>query len=266
MPPVSGLSKSTMRAALDAKALARSMQERVVGRVVRPERERSARSQVTGCGAQPRGRVQIAVAVGEPVARRVVDVDQDRVVARAVGRRLGAHEREEVVLDEHRARVVDQLGRDRQQLAPCQSMTAGSVSTTVSVATRGSCERGHRRVAEPEAADEHVQLVAVDDAETAPRELLLGDREQARHQVLVAELHLVHVDVEHRLVPSPQRQLPHRGGLEIELLEPGAHVVRAAAEHRAQDEGGGPEQQHASQHAAARSSPTGAGGAAGCTK
>jgi len=49
----------------------------------------------------------------------------------------------------------------------------------------------------------------------------LRDREQARHEEFVAQLHFEHVNTERRLKSAPQDEFPHGGLLPVELLKPG---------------------------------------------
>jgi hypothetical protein len=86
-------------------------------------------------------------------------------------------------------------------------------------------EGGDGGVAETEAADDDVEMLSADRREPEPGQLDLGNGEEARHEELLAELHLVDVDEEGRLEPAPQADLPQRGLLPVDLLETPAHGV-----------------------------------------
>ena len=73
-----------------------------------------------------------------------------------------------------------------------------SASTTVTDAHPLVLECRHGGVAEAEPADEHVEVVAGHGRQPQARQLDLGDGEEARHEELVTELHLVDVDVQAR--------------------------------------------------------------------
>lgn len=86
-------------------------------------------------------------------------------------------------------------------------------------------ERSLRGETEPEPSDHDIDPVSVDRGEPEPRELLLGVREQTRHEVLVAELHLGDVSSECQLATTDQREHPHAGRLVSEDLETCSHHV-----------------------------------------
>jgi len=56
--------------------------------------------------------IEVGMARVELVSRGVIDIQQDRIVERG---RFGAHQREEVLVDERGADVPDQLCRDGEQ-------------------------------------------------------------------------------------------------------------------------------------------------------
>ena len=78
-------------------------------------------------------------------------------------------------------------------------------------------------VAKPQATDHDVERVTVNRRQPEGRQRDLGDGEQARHEVLVAELDLVDLDPKRGLDPAPQGDLPHRRGPPGQLLEPQCH-------------------------------------------
>ena len=170
--------------------------------------------QVAAQRAQPLGGVERRVAGVQHVPRGVVDVEQHGVHALAGRRR--------------RTRAAPRASAKK---SPCTSRARGS---SVSVAASGSrrslvpadhrgerlddhqrahprlLERGDRGVAEPQPADDDVELVAGAGGQPQPGQLDLGDREQARHEELLAELDLVDVDLERALEPATQADLAHR--------------------------------------------------------
>ena len=84
-------------------------------------------------------------------------------------------------------------------------------------------QRGHRRVAQAQAADEHREFFAFGGSEAERRQLLLGDGEQARHEVLVLQLHLVDQLTRGRISPPAKCQLPHPRLLPVQLFESHDH-------------------------------------------
>jgi hypothetical protein len=92
-------------------------------------------------------------------------------------------------------------------------------------------ERGHRGVAESQPADDDVQLRTGARGQPQPRQLDLGDREQARHEELLTELDLVHVDLEGALEAAAQDELAHLGVLPVQLLEASDHGPTSRSLH-----------------------------------
>ncbi|MFC5041683.1 hypothetical protein [Ornithinimicrobium kibberense] len=85
-------------------------------------------------------------------------------------------------------------------------------------------EHGPGGVAQAEPAHDDPQTLALEAGEGQPGQLLLGHGEQARHEVLLAELDLVDLRPGHRLPPSPEAELVDRGLRPRQLLEPCGHV------------------------------------------
>jgi hypothetical protein len=106
-------------------------------------------------------------------------------------------------------------------------MTSDSASTTVRDATRSSSRT------EPQPADDDVPAGGRRGSGSGRRvgqrrqpetgEGHLGGGEQARHEELVPELDLEHVDPERGLDPASQADLAHGGARPGELLEPCGH-------------------------------------------
>jgi hypothetical protein len=117
-------------------------------------------------------------------------------------------QREEVALHEPDPRVGRQTDRVGEQvpLVPADHLSQRLDDDQRTYACIR--ERGTRGVAEAEPAHEHLQLGPGDRGQSEVRQLDLGDREQARHQELVAELHLVDVDLERRLESPAQADRP----------------------------------------------------------
>ena len=105
----------------------------------------------------------------------------------------------------------------------CHSITSASASTTINDLHGRVFQCGLRGVAEPEAADDDVEIAARQRRQSNPRQRDLGDGEQARHQELVAELDLVDVEARGELPSSAQAEHAHRRRAEIQLLEIDAH-------------------------------------------
>ena len=167
-------------------------------------------------------RVQVGVARVELVLGGVVDVEQNRI-PRAL--RVGAHHGEEVGLDERGARVVNKRSGCRQQFAlmPPDHRIQGFNHVEPGHACIG--ERGDRRVAEPEPADDHVERIPLRSREPQMRELLLCDDEQRRHEVLLTELDFINLRSCCGLKTPPQHEVAHRRCDVVELFEAGDHEV-----------------------------------------
>ena len=89
-------------------------------------------------------------------------------------------------------------------------------------------ERGLGRVTQPQAADHHIELLAVTRRQTQFGQRDLGGGEQVRHQVLLAELDLENVDAEPRLAAAAQHQRADRRGAVVEFFKQFAHGVSGA--------------------------------------
>ena len=153
-----------------------------------------------GASAQPLGGVEHRVAGVQHVPRAVVDVDQQRVerpAAPPARTPAGPRSREEVGRDQPGARVGGEPGRHPAAAAARASRRPrASASTTTSERDPRVLERGDRGVAQPEPADERRRARSPRQrGEPEPGQLDLGDREQAGHEELVAELDLEDVDV-----------------------------------------------------------------------
>jgi hypothetical protein len=168
------------------------------------------------------------VAQVQHVPGAVVDVDQQRVVPAVRVRRVQGLSRadggEEVGRDQPRARVRRQLRRHREQARVVPADHLGQRLDHGQLRDPRVLQGGDRGVPQAQPADQHVEPVPVDGREAEPGQLDLGDREQAGHQELVAELGLEHVDVQGGLAAPPQADLAHRRLAPVELLEPCAHV------------------------------------------
>jgi hypothetical protein len=140
-----------------------------------------------------------------------------------VGNRLAAHEAEEVVQDQSRPGVPGEHSRDGQKasLVPVDHGRQGVDNGER--AHPGVGQGSHRGIAEPEPADEHIQAIPLGRLESEGRQFLLRHREQAGHEKILAELHLVHLDAENRFEAAAKAQVPHGGGLPVQLFESHAH-------------------------------------------
>ena len=113
----------------------------------------------------------------------------------------------------------------------CQLITGARASTTISCRTRVVGHHRVRRVAQTETADHDVPAVdrvppTLQPTEREVRQGDLCDREQAGHQVLIAELDLEDVLAGAQVLATSQAHLPDRGRLPRQLLEPSAHRSR----------------------------------------
>ncbi len=170
--------------------------------------------------------VQVGVAWAEHMARRVVDVEEDRVETGGpvtFGIWFAAHHREEVVVDQPRPRVGGERVGDGQQTI---LMPPDHGTERVDDGQRPDPLVGKHRlggIAEPQSTYQDVELPAVDRTETEVGQLDLGRGEQARHQVLVVELDLEHVGVDGRVVALAQTDRPDRRLLPGKLLKARTH-------------------------------------------
>lgn len=177
--------------------------EAVVGRVVGPQREDAAGPQPPGQGTHPGRPVERLVTGVQYLAGRMVDVEQDGVetavrFCRVEGPAL-ADTGEEVTVDEPAPRVTDQARPQRYEaaLVPVDHFAEGvdhDQGTYPGVVEHRPCG-----AAEAEAADGHVQPGVRQRREAEAGECDLGRREEAGHEVLVAEFHLVHGVARHRV-------------------------------------------------------------------
>ena len=80
-------------------------------------------------------------------------------------------------------------------------------------------QRGPGRIAESEPADQHPERLAAGPCQAERRQLRLADREQARHQMFVAQQHLEHIRI-YGGDPAPtQDDRPHRGRPVVQFLD-----------------------------------------------
>jgi hypothetical protein len=97
----------------------------------------------------------------------------------------------------------------------------------------GVLEHGPRRVAQPQSADDHVQVRVAIARPGQPLERQVRQRdlrvdEHARHQEVVVQLDLEDVLPRDRVPAAPQADLAHRRLLPVELLESGGHPSYSA--------------------------------------
>ena len=85
-------------------------------------------------------------------------------------------------------------------------------------------EHGGRGVAEPEAANDDVEVVPVDLGQCKSGDLHLRNGEQARHQELVVKLRLVDLLTGDRIQPAAKADDAHGRLLRVEELKPSTHV------------------------------------------
>ena len=206
------------------------VQERLVGRIVRPQGEHPARTQLRGQAGQTGALVERRVAGVQHVVGGVVDVEQHDVDrTQPARRRIG----EEVALDEHASRVVREPCGVREQTSPVPADDLGQRVDDAQGPHPVVLEGGERRAAQTQATDHDVEVAAVVSGETKPGQLRLGDGEQARHEELLTEPHLVDVHVQRRLTPTPQDQFAHAGRRDVELFDAPGHEDQCAARVRA---------------------------------
>ncbi|GAB3855573.1 hypothetical protein GCM10027610_089080 [Dactylosporangium cerinum] len=126
-------------------------------------------------------------------------------------------------MHEPAARVVRQRARQRQQAAPVPADDRVQVVDDQQRLDPRVFEGGVGGVAEAEPADDDLERTAGQRGQSQRREGDLSDGEEAGHEVFVAELHLVHLDLEGRIPPTAEADLADRGLLPVELFEPPGH-------------------------------------------
>ncbi len=84
-------------------------------------------------------------------------------------------------------------------------------------------QRGLRGIAEPEAADDDVESASLERRQSDTGERDFRDREQARHQELVAELDFIDIEAGIELLSPAQAEHAHWRRAEIQFLEIHAH-------------------------------------------
>ena len=159
------------------------------------------------------------------VVRGVVDVDQHGVEASSglVGvEAVPGRHREEVAVHEPGARVLGQLGTAGHQIRTVPTDHLVQCVDDEHLADPVVRDDGAGRPPEPQPADHDVEVVGDRREHGEPQrgQGHLGRGEEAGHEVLLAQPHLVHLDAERRLDPPAQRDLPHGGLGPGQLLDP----------------------------------------------
>ena len=174
----------------------------------------------------------------EGVPGRVVDVEQNGIVRRLV--RLGGtpHHREEVVVDERRARVIHELRRNGQQMPLVPSDHGREGVDHIEAGDTVVLERCHRGVSEAEASDQDRKRADVGRREAEPCQLFFRDSEQTRHEIFIAELDLVDEFAGFAVGAATEGQLPHPRLLPVELFESRDHARSSTAGSTAASRGG----------------------------
>lgn len=120
-----------------------SLHDAFVGQSVGPQPEDTAGAEHPSCASESCGLVEVRVARVQEIARRVVDVHQDRVVGVLVlptKRNTCADRLEEVRGYKAASGVGRQLLAQRTRCRRCHSITSGSASITSSVRMRWSAK------------------------------------------------------------------------------------------------------------------------------
>ena len=159
----------------------------------------------------------------EHAARSVVDVHEHRVIpARCLRTEAGTlrDHREEIPVDQVASRICGELAREREQMALVPLDDHIQRFDHVHRAHSGVLQDRSCRVAEPEPAYDDIEVATDNFCEREAGEVDLGNREQARHEELIAELHFVHIDLERRFQSSPHADLTNRCLTPVDLLEP----------------------------------------------
>ena len=125
---------------------------------------------------------------------------------------------EEVALHERAARVVGELRGSRQQPLSCQPMTGASASTTAASAPAVH-QRGPRGVAQPEPADDDVELVAGEAASPSRASSISATGNRLDMRYSSPSFTSYTSTCEGQLEPPAQADLAHRGVLPVQLLE-----------------------------------------------
>src|SRR5882672_3944436 len=86
-------------------------------------------------------------------------------------------------------------------------------------------EHRPRGVAEPEAADDDIEVRALERRQSEPRQFDLGCGELARHQKFVAEFDLIDVGAGGKMPAATQAEHAHRCRAKIQFFEIQAHAL-----------------------------------------
>ena len=188
--------------------------------IVGPQGEDPTRAERSTHPFQTVRAVQILVAGVQKVGRRMIDVHQEHVGCRALS---GAHQLEEVGLSQRHPRVVDQPGGCGDQPATVPVDHGFDQLDHVEPGDPTVGQRGACGETQPQAADDHREVITGCCGQSEPGQLFFDDREQAGHQELVAQFHLVDVHVHHGVASTPQADLTDRRLRPVQFLEPLGH-------------------------------------------
>ena len=135
--------------------------------------------------------------------------------------------RKEIAMDEAAARIGGQFLAERNQplLVPFDHL--GQSVDHDQRTHIGMFQHGARGIAKPEAADDDVDIPAIQRGQSQPRQFDLGGGELARHQEFVAELDLENIEARCGRPAAPQAQHAHRGRAKIQFFEIHAHAPDA---------------------------------------
>jgi hypothetical protein len=147
--------------------LAQSALEIFIGRIVRPKGENTPWTQMRRELSQARRQIQPRISRRQDLARRMVDIDKDRVKSpvRIVGvqsRFLRVKYREEIALDDTASAIAGQAGAKRQQLPSMPPDDFGQRLDHDQGSHTMVFQHRVGREAEAKSADDHVEVSARD--------------------------------------------------------------------------------------------------------
>lgn len=199
-----------------------------VGLAVGPHGEDATGMQVAGEIFQSVRLIKIRVRRMQPMARRVINVQKDRVKFSTgifrieIGR---AHLREEIRVKKTAARIGSEFGSERHEalLMPFDD-GCEEIDDNQGIDPR-ILQRGPRGVTEPETTDDYVQRVAIDRRETEIGQGDLDHMKQTRHEKFVAELNFINLQIIERDDAAPAEiEFAERRLAMIEFLKVEGHL------------------------------------------
>src|SRR5580704_3436705 len=128
-------------------------------------------------------------------------------------------------MNEAAATIAGELGAERNQSVPVPVDDGSERLDHEKRSDLRVLQHGPGGVAEPEPADHDIEVAARELVQSQPGQRDLRCGEQARHQIVFAELDLEDIDAEPQLATAAQAQRADRRRSIVQLLEQRAHPV-----------------------------------------